>query len=219
MLPFILAGGAAALGAAGQYFGNKETNRTNQQISQDQMAFQARMSNTSYQRQLADINAAGLNPALIYGGGAGGASTPSGASIAAQNEFGGVADSLMSGVSSAMQGKRLEADLKNLEESNKLMKDQQANTKAATAKTNMDSVLSANLAKKALADTSVSQSTAKNQNAINVGLENQAAFQKTWVGKGLSVFNNIVDSLGGAAGLAKKGGALVDRYKHGVLSR
>lgn len=41
--------------------------------------WQEQMSNTAYQRAMNDIEAAGLNPSLIYGSGASAASTPSGA--------------------------------------------------------------------------------------------------------------------------------------------
>lgn len=57
----------------------KAMNQYNTLEAQKARDFAERMSNTSYQRGVADMKVAGVNPGLMYGAGASGASTPSGA--------------------------------------------------------------------------------------------------------------------------------------------
>jgi len=83
-----------AVGGLG-FLGQQDTNAANAQNAQNQMDFQERLSNTAYQRQVADMQSAGLNPMLAYMKG-GGASTPSGAMATYQSPMSGAAQAATS---------------------------------------------------------------------------------------------------------------------------
>jgi len=75
----IAQGASSVLG----FLGGEDTNQANSAQSQAQMDFQREMSNTSYQRAVVDMKAAGLNPMLAYS--QGGASSPGGSQAVMQN--------------------------------------------------------------------------------------------------------------------------------------
>lgn len=68
---------ASLIGSGLSFLGGQAQNAASAQAAREQMDFQKEMSDTSYQRQIKDLEAAGINPMLVTK--LGGASTPPGA--------------------------------------------------------------------------------------------------------------------------------------------
>jgi hypothetical protein len=88
-------------------------NQASAKQAQNQMNFQADMSNTAYQRAMADMKKAGLNP--ILAGKLGGASTPAGAMAQ-------MSDVITPGIQSGMQMMSTESSV-DLQKSNEKLND------------------------------------------------------------------------------------------------
>jgi len=96
---------AAAIPAVASIIGGRNANRARRKEAKKNRAFQERMRNTQWQAGLADMEQAGLNPALAYS--QGGAASPSG-SMASQD------DVISPAVTSGQSGRRLKEEIKLL---------------------------------------------------------------------------------------------------------
>lgn len=183
MLPAI----GLALGAmVGNIIAQDSANRTNIQMAEGQMDFQERMSNTAYQRAVADMRAAGINPMLAID--KGGASTPSGAMANVQPlDF---TDKILPAVSTAL-------DLKQKE--------------AATGKIKSDTELNKSVEQlqAAQAHNTVQQSRINSANAVKAEAEAKFYRENPWaipLQQGLNMG-------GSAAGIATGVGKVIDALK------
>lgn len=95
------------------YLSSRQANEANKQQARDLMGWQEHMSNTAYQRSMADMRKAGLNP--ILAGKFGGASTPQGA-LATLTDPGQAA------LSTAFQAQKTDAETEKTKEETTLTK-------------------------------------------------------------------------------------------------
>lgn len=192
------------IGGGLSLLGGSNANAANASQAQMNRDFQADMSGTAYQRARADLEAANFNPMLAVGNG--GASSPAGSTAS-------MMDALSPAVSSAMQMKRLDADLQNLKQQNDNLKANEKKTVVDTLKASADInnttrqtdsniMLNKFLATQAAAQAGAATSSAR-QMAADADLKNAALpkaknmgdFSKTGTGNFIDAIEKVIDAI------------------------
>lgn len=129
----------AAISSALSFIGGERRNASQEAQASAQMAFQREMSNTAYQRQVADLKAAGINPMLAAK--LGGASTPQGAQAQIQDVVSPAVQAYQQQRMNSAQVANIEADTANKSAQADLIRAQTAQANASAWKSQADTAL------------------------------------------------------------------------------
>lgn len=185
-----LGGWMPAISSAAAFAGGVLQNKWAGDEAQAQREWQQGMSSTAHQREVADLRAAGLNP--ILSASRGGAVTPGGATAQQTDPISGA-------VSSALNAKRLEADLHLLEQNVHTSKAQERALGASAGRDNAQAMLAdqqrlteehETVNRKAFSE--ISQSTAK-------GAKLEGEIDETKYGEIMRYLDRAIKSLTGSA--------------------